>query len=353
MWRVTMVVVVLAGCAAARVCPTESSLVHEDRPTGRVEWCRRDVAGAKALPAVERTYTGMLGLAQPPPASGGMHGPFTQWHTGGTIALHGRYADGVPDGVWASWYPDGARRSIGRYERGAPVGCFAVWDEHGAITTGVPAGANQFRVEACAPPVDGEVARVEARSRRGVEERGTGDATLHALAQGGRLGLRNETQRAVAPSAVATAELAVRKQIGRFRIGPALGLRLSDTDTSAYSGGIVAALGVPVRGRLEGELEVGLGAQYLSIAASRMDLPGFLGRTSLWSPLASARAGLSFEVARTFAIVGGARVEGAPSRDASNEVVYCAPACGPPLRETWSVGGLSYGLDVGVRVLIR
>src|ERR1043165_6694994 len=129
--------VVATACASTgRICPTETRLASEDRPTGRVEWCAKEIGGAAAIPAPGRTrdYERVLGMAHPA-ALTGLVGPYTHWYPNGTVESHGSYVEdgavSVADGAWAFWYSNGMRKLVGRYDRGRPVGCFELWDEQG------------------------------------------------------------------------------------------------------------------------------------------------------------------------------------------------------------------------------
>jgi len=355
-----LIVVLGAGSVACAttgaVCPPGARLASVEQPSGRAEWCATTTAGITAMPVPGRAYANLLGMAHPGTLSGGLRGPFTHWHPTGAVESHGSYvedgASSVPDGVWGFWYADGARRSLGRYERGRPVGCFAMWDEQGSQITGVVEG-EQLRVEPCDPPPDAALRGIEARSHPAATRTGWGDVALHAVAAGGALGAHNPTQRDPDPAARAGVQFALRTQVGRLRIGGGVGLRLADTDAQGYTASAVVGLDLPLpHPRLGAELEVQLGVQYLDLTASRPDLPG-VASLGLWSPHGVARAGLSVAVTRTLRLTAGARLEGAPPHDVDQEVRYCAPLCGPPIAETWRLGGAAYGLDLGVRVLLR
>lgn len=344
----------VTACASGRVCPPESRLANENRATGRVEWCAKAAPGMTAMPASrESTSPGLLGMSRPASISGA-HGPYTHWYPDGAVESSGQYVEdgstSVPDGVWGFWYADGTRKSVGRYDRGRPAGCFAIWDEQGNQVTGIVDG-DQLRVEPCAPPEEALV-QVEKRSVRNRER--WGDAALHTFAQGGAFGASNATQVDSNPSARGTVQAILRKHLGRFRVGPALGLRLSDSgDSRSYVAGVVAAIALPLpRGRFGAELETQLAMQYVEIDVKRMNVQG-VGETSLWAPLGSARLTLSFALRPSLQLVGGIGVDGAPMQDMDREVRYCSPNCGPPVIETWEVGGLAYGVNLGVRWMLR
>lgn len=338
------------------MCPRDARLATENRPTGRLEWCATSTSGITALPAPGRVYSSLLGMARPAAMTRGMHGPYTHWYPDGALESHGSYVEdgetSVPDGVWGFWYADGSRKSVGRYERGQPVGCFAMWDEQGGRITGIVEG-DQLRVAECAAP-DGELASIEERSNPRSTRGAWGDLTLHAMPQAGTFGASNGTQLEPDPSARVSVQAVLRKQLGRFRVGPALGLRLSDTsDVRAYSAGGEAAFVVPLPARRLGvEVGVQIGIQYLDLTARRMELPGS-GDVHFWSPLLGGRAALSFAVSPSLSVVGGVSVDGMFTRNIEHDVRYCAPVCSPAVIETWKLGGAAYGADLGLRLLIR
>lgn len=346
--RWVMLLMGVTACATTRICPTEARLTSEERSTGRAEWCAKTTGAPVAVPAGRTSNELPMARAA---ALAGAHGPYTRWYPSGGIESHGQYVDGVPTGVWGFWYPDGRRKTLGRYDRGQPVGCFAVWDEQGNQVTANVEG-EQLRVESCEPPADGSLVEAEKRSRPPSASR-WGDASLHAVAQGGAFGASNATQLDPDPEARGTFRATLRKHLGRFRIGPALGLRFSDSADRSYLGGVVAAIALPLpRGRFGAEIETQLAMQYLEIDVRRMNVRG-VGETGIWSPLAGARLGLSFALRPSVQLVGGVGVDGAPTRDVDREVRYCGPFCGPAVIETWQVGGVAYGFDLGVRWMLR
>jgi hypothetical protein len=135
---------------------------------------------------------------------------------------------------------------------------------------------------------------------------------------------------------------------------PALGIRISDSeDTSAYTAGVVGAFVFPLPyRRLELELEAQLGIQYLDVTARRAGVVG-TADVSFWSPLAGGRVAMSFALMPMLSVVGGVSVDGSFVRERDQEVRYCAPFCGPPIMETWTIGGAAYGADLGLRLTIR
>jgi len=354
-WLVVVVTLTTAACATtSRQCPLGSRLANDDRPTGRVEWCATTAAGVAALPVEGRTYPSLFDTAHPSPLSGGVQGPYTHWYPNGAVESHGDYiasgASSVPDGLWGFWYPNGSLKTIGWYKRGQPVGCFAVWDEHGGGVTGVVDG-DQLRVEPCDPPPGDALAQVEARSHPRDSRPLWGDISLFALAQSGSLGISDRAQTYSNPSAGTTTELEIRKYLGSFRVGPVLGLRLSDTDGDrAYMFGAVAAYAVPLPfDRVGAEVEAQLSMQYFDLTARREGFP--VSSVGFWAPLGGVRLALSFAVTPTVLVVGGASLDGATSYTTDQGVSYYLGV--PPTMETWTVGGAAYGLDLGLRLRLR
>src|SRR6185503_11948123 len=96
-----------------------------------------------------------------------------------------------------------------------------------------------------------------------------------------------------------------------FRVGPALGLRISvSDDASAYSAGVVGAFVVPLPYRRVGvEVEAQFGIQYLNVTARRTDVLG-TSDVSFWSPLFGGRLAMSFALIPTLSVVGGVSVDG-------------------------------------------
>ena len=353
--RNVVVLASLAACATtSRICPPETRLATEDRPTGRIEWCAKTVGALAMIPA-QREYPEVLGTAAPATMRGGVHGPFTHWYPNGAIESHGRYVEhegvSVPDGVWGTWHPDGTRKSVGRYDRGRPVGCFAVWDEKG-LFTGVVDG-DQLTAEPCDPPVDDALATAEKRSRPSGAAR-WGDLSLFGSAQGGALGASNGTQREPDPAPRAAFQATLRKHVGAIRVGPTLGYRMSDgEDSSAYIGAATAAFAVPLHRRITGEVGAQLGLQYVELVARRMDVAGSGGKVGFWAPLGALHGGVAFTLTPNVQLVGGASIGGWPSRDATRDVRYCSRQCSVPIVETWTIGGIAYGVDIGARLLLR
>ena len=310
-----------------------------------------------ALPVPGRSYASTLGFVNAPALPGGAQGPFTSWYPNGAIESHGHYLDfgarSVPDGLWGFWYSTGQRRTFGAYHRGAPAGCFAVWDEDGTRHTGVVEG-EQLRVEPCVPPPEDELLDVEGHGPARVARPGLGDISLQGFVGPGGIGARNAGQIDRDPALAAAFNLTARLRIGRLRIGPTFGLRSSDNASyRGFATGAVVAVGLPsLHPRLDADVGLELGAQYLTITAMR---PNQLGTSDLrfWSPLGAVQLGIAFRLTPNLHALAAARVDGGPDRDVDRDVTYCAAGgCFAPVRETWQLGGFAYGASLGLRLQI-
>src|SRR6202012_3505185 len=113
-----------------------------------------------------------------------------------------------------------------------------------------------------------------------------------------------------------------------------------------------AAYVLPLPHRLSAELEARLGIQDFDLTARRSDVLGTAGVGGLGA-LRGARAALSLAIIPMLAIVAGASVDGSFVQHDTEHVSYCAPVCGPPIAESWKVGGAAFGADVGLRLLLR
>jgi len=358
-WSYGLVGIVAAGCATGgHVCPSGAQLADKHRATGRVEFCAASTA--TAVPPIEHTYEAAITAARPPVVSG-LHGPYTHWYPSGGLESHGSYvhdaasATSVPDGPWAFWYPDGRRRKLGTFARGRPIGCVATWDDRGARTTGVVV-QDELRAFPCEPLGGDAFDEVEARSQP-VARRTTrwGDVALVAGAQGGPFGARGALQDEPDPRSRAAVEVAVRKHLGRVRVGGTLGARLADTlEGVAWGVNLTGAYELPVIPRRLGlELEGRLGLQYFDITARKYTTLGGTAEVGFFTPLLGARAALVVPLGTNTSLVGGVRLEATPPREQDLGLRYCGGGCGEPLVERWTIGGVSYGADLGLRFSIR
>lgn len=239
------------------------------------------------------------------------------------------------------------------YRRAQPTGCFAVWDESGALKTGAVEG-EQLRVESCTPPPDDVMVSAEGGGVTGSERRAWGDLALHGFVGAGGMGARNDQQIDSNPSLSAVFTAVARKRVGPLRVGPTIGLRVSENaGYRATSGGGVVAVRLPSpHPRLDLEVAADLGAQYVTATARRSGQRG-TAELAFWSPLGGAELGASFALSSIVEARAGLRIDGAPIRAVERDVVYCDYQCVAQYRESWDVGGVSYGLYVGLRLLIR
>jgi hypothetical protein len=104
--------------------------------------------------------------------------------------------------------------------------------------------------------------------------------------------------------------------------------------------------------RFDAEISTEIAMQRLSVTATRRSQPG-TASLSFWSPLPSIQAGLAFALSPNLAVVGGLRFEGIPARDVERDVTYCdVLGCFAPVQEIWRIGGFSYGVNLGLRLLV-
>jgi len=357
--RAVALAVTCAACATtASVCPVGTKRVDVAAAQGRAQWCTNAPATPlAAVPGQGRTYESAFGTA-PPPLGAGVTGPFTSWYPDGTVESHGHYLDfgsrSVPDGLWAFWYANGQRRTLGTYRRGEPQGCFATWDERGTRATGFVEG-DQLRVAPCTPPAGDELAAIEGGEPATVEAPAWADISVQGMFGPGAIGASNAMQIDTAPSLQLAVNATARKHLGPFRFGPTAGMRLSgNTDYRALAAGGVFAIGLPaLHSRLDADAGIELGAQYITGIAMRPMRRG-VADVAFWSPLVAAQVAVAFKLSPYLAAVGALRADGAPARDVERDITYCDfSGCLPPQRETWQVGGLAYGLSVGLRLTIR
>jgi hypothetical protein len=354
-------VLLVLGCSACAtttsVCPVGAKRVDVQEQRGRAQWCTTVDQRLELVPTAGRDYTGVVG-SQPRKMTGGVQGPFTSWYASGSVESHGHYLDfgsrSVPDGLWGFWYPNGQRRTIGMYRRGEPVGCFASWDQTGTRSTGFVEGT-ELRVAPCTPPADDELAIIEGSASGPAESAPWADISLHGFFGPGGIGASNPGQVDPDPALSLGFQLAARMRLGRLRVGPIIGLRLSDnTDYRGHLLGGVLAVGLPaLHPRLDTEASIELGAQYITATAIRRMQDG-TAKLAFWSPLGAAQLTAAFELSPFLAAVASVRVDGAPSRDSERQVSYCvAGGCLAPQPETWTVGGFAYGLNLGLRLVLR
>jgi hypothetical protein len=367
-------VVVGAGCATTSACPPGARLATAEPPGGRIEWCQiapddlAPVSGRTSpvvldvtAPGANSTPPGLAfvstasrprpdppGMSRPAASTSGMLGPFTHWYPNGAVESHGSYVDdgttSVPDGVWSFWYPDGSPKGIGRYDRGKPVGCFSTRDEMGTEVTSIAHG-DGFVAERCMPPTDAMTSLVEARSHPRDARSVWGDLSFDAGARSG-FGESNPSLYSFDPLAELFG-VTLRKQLGAFRVGGRARVRLSpDDNVRAYEAGGVVAYAIPLPfQRLGVEAESELGVESLSVDTPCAGLSADR-QVSFWTPVAGARLATWYAITPSFAVVAGAGVDGWLARP-----VCPTSSCNPG--EAWTLGGVAFGVDVGLRLTLR
>jgi hypothetical protein len=289
---------------------------------------------------------------------GGVEGPFTSWYPDGRLAFHGSYKNfgsrSVPDGLWIFWYPSGQRRLMGEYHRGQPQGCFVAWDEGGTSKTGLVEG-DQLRVQTCTPPSDEEVIALEGGGHAKATAATFADLHIEAMAGPNRIGAANPDQVAQDPGMVVAFSAAARKHLGKLRVGPTVGVRpANESAYLALAFGATAAWRLPqYHPRLDTEVSLEMAAQRIDVSTAQRRMQPGVGSVVFWTPLPAAQ--LSFAIALTpnMEALVAARVDGVPARDVEKGVVYCNVGCSPPVAETWSIGGVSAGIVLGLRFLVR
>jgi antitoxin component YwqK of YwqJK toxin-antitoxin module len=353
--------VLVLGCAAcattASVCPSGTKRIDVREQQGSAQWCTTADERLALVPEPGRDFTSVLG-SHPRKMTGGVKGPFTSWYANGSVESHGHYLDfgsrSVPDGLWGFWYPNGQRRTVGMYHRGEPTGCFASWDEAGTRSTGFVEGS-ELRVSSCTPPADDELAIIEGSASEPAEPPVWADVSLQGFFGPGDIGARNAGQLDPDPSLRLAFQLAARLRLGRVRVGPIAGIRTSEnTDYRGLAFGGVVAIALPVlHRRLDTEASIEVGGQYITATAIRPMQDG-TAKLAFWSPLAAAQVTAAFELSPFLAAVASIRVDGTPARDVDRQVSYCiVGGCLPPQQETWTVGGFTYGLNLGLRLVLR
>jgi hypothetical protein len=242
---------------------------------------------------------------------------------------------------------------LGAYRRGLPVGCFAVWDENGTRSTGFIEG-EQLRVASCTPPPDDDLLIAEGRGRTRAARPVWGDVSLQGFFGSGGIGARNAEQLDPDPSLRVGFNLAARKRLGPLRFGPTVTLRDSaNIDYGSLGAGGVVAIGLPaLHPRLDAEVGLELGVQYLSVTGRR-PLRGGTAELDFRAPLGAVQLGLAVALSPNLEAVLSARVDGTPVRDIDRRVTYCSEICFAPRDETWQIGGFAYGVNVGLRLLSR
>jgi hypothetical protein len=356
MRQLAAILVVSACATTTSTCPLGTKLVVSNSADGRVEACATEDVGLKAIPVPGRSLENTSASSVPIGMPGGIEGPFSSWYPNGVLRSHGTYKNfgsrSVPDGVWAFWDPNGQRRTLGTYHRGEAVGCFATWNDAGERATGHVEGG-ELRLDGCAAPSDEMLIELEGRGRVAPPERANVTLTLSAGGGVGGMGARSSTQAEYDPRVLAAFRLSGRKELGRWGVGPVLGLSTSTADYSGYS----AALAVTYQlwrphPRIATEVGVELGARYTQATAFRSMQLG-TAQLGFWSPLPGAQVAASLQLSPSLSAVVGARVEGTPWRSVERDVTYCDFVCYQTVTERWRAGGFVGELVAALRLTIR
>src|SRR5262249_51669314 len=158
---------------------------------------------------------------------------------------------------------------------------------------------------------------------------------------------RNADQTDPDPSLLVAFNAAARKRWSRFRIGPALSVRLSDNmNYGGYAGAGVLAYELPkLHRRLDAELSGEVGGMDLTAIPARPGL-GSPEKHSFWSALGAAQLSLGLAFSPNLEALVSARVEGAPLRSVQRQADYCDFFQCQSVVETWRVGGIGYGVNL-------
>lgn len=285
-----------------------------------------------------------------PPPRAGYTGAHTAYHADGQPRSHGAYArDGersVPHGMWTFWLADGSRQSQGRFHLGVPVGCFAIWS-HGHRVTGL-AEQGSIQPAACEPPRHEEADMIE--SSHGGEAQPPVDLAFETyLAPGAGLGARSTLYATDDPDMTWAVSALWRRRLGAVRIGGAVGLRAGEHDYFAVPVTVVGGWGRQLRTWLGVEAWGELGAL---VVQARPKLANYaIGREFFWTPLGAAQAEASWRIAGRLELSAGGRVELGLPREVDRTTRFCSFNCGQET-DTWSLGGFTAGLVLGIRFLV-
>ncbi len=131
-------------------------------------------------------------------------------------------------------------------------------------------------------------------------------------------------------------------------------MRFADSSgTIAFSAGGSVGWELPsFHPRIDAEVSTELGVQRIDVTAQRSMQPG-TASVAFWSPLPAVQVGIAFALSPSLEALAAFRVDGVPVRNVDRDLVYCDLTCSAAVQETWQVGGFAYGINVGVRLLIR
>jgi len=286
--------------------------------------------------------------ASPPRA--GYAGLHTDYHPNGRPRSHGAYVrrgeQSVPHGLWTFWLPDGSRQGQGRFHLGSPVGCFAVWS-HGHRVTGIAADG-AIQPAACEPPPNEEADVVEAA--HGGEAQPPVDFGFQSLiAPGAALGAESTQYVTRDPDMTWALSAIWRRRLGPLRFGGAAGVRAGEYDYLAVPVTLVGGWGQTVNSWLAVDVWGELGALFLRAQPKLENYA--VGKEYFWTPLTAVQAEASWRIAGRLELSLAGRAELAIPRDVERTSRLCFGVCGA-VTDTWSIGGFTPGVVLGLRFLV-
>lgn len=282
----------------------------------------------------------------PSPMAVGAH---TERYADGSPRSHGAYtvyqARSVPHGVWTFWAPDGSRTGQGRFHLGSAVGCFAVWS-HGHRITGV-ANGEQLIPGACEPPHHEEADVLES-AHGGAAQPPVDFGFETFVAPGAGIGATSTRFENNDADMIWGVAATWRRRARWLRYGAALGLRGAEDEYFAVPVTLVGGWGRQLKTWLAVDVRGELGVLAIS---TRPVVNSAFGNEWFWTPLTAVQADVGWQIAGRLEFTAGARVELGLPRDVERTARVCSFNCGAET-DTWSLGGVTAGLVLGVRFLV-
>lgn len=128
---ITVLLLLLAGCAGEEPLPEPEAAPAEPEPTEPTE-------AAAPQPSVRcpdgtqfEEVIGLNGKELFCTKDGVKHGPYLRLHAEGMRAVEGVYANNEPDGPWSWYHPTGEKAQRGSYKSGRQVGNWTWWYPNG------------------------------------------------------------------------------------------------------------------------------------------------------------------------------------------------------------------------------
>lgn len=286
-----------------------------------------------------------------PPPTPGYVGSHTAYYSNGRPQAHGTYirrgAAAVPHGVWTFWLADGSRQSQGRFHMGDPVGCFASWTPEGHRVTGFASGG-EIQPASCEPPRH-EVADILESSHGGAAQPPVDLSFQTLISPGADLGVESTRYRTGDPGMTWAVSAMWRRRVGPMRFGGALGLRAGEYDYLAVPVTLVGGWGRQMTTWLGLELWGEIGA---TVYRAQPQLENYAVAVEyFWTPVAAVQAEASWRIAGRLELSVAGRAELAIPRDVERSTLICFRLCGMET-DTWSLGGFTPGLVIGLRFLV-